>query len=187
MIGYRRVGASVVGAVAAAALALGIGLAVAPVGTARAAPAPEFTLEFTDLQPGVPQTDSGTFTLDRAADLVSFAWIEQVGTLSDSIVFDVEACDSTGSCVDPTALTGPVPFAAGLGTLTVTAELTAAAGNGETSSSIGRLSFVADDPLALTGSDVAPWIAAGIAAVAVGALILALTRRRGDYLAGRVG
>jgi hypothetical protein len=62
--------------------------------------------------------------------------------------------------------------------VTVTAELTQAAGNGETGSIVGQLTFVADDELAFTGSNVAPWLATALAALAVGALLLALLRRR---------
>ena len=175
----RRVGASAVVALAAGAFALGLGLALTPFLPARAAPAPEFTLEFPGLVPGVPQTDSATYTLERDADLVSFAWLERVGLLShDATTVEIEVCDSAGRCVDPTAIAEPVAFRAGIGSVTVTVELVTQAGNGETGAMSGRLSFLADDSLAATGADAAPWIAAGAAAVAVGALGVALTRRR---------
>ena len=83
MNGYRRYGVSALSALAAASLALGVGLALAPFGPARAAPTPEFTLEFPGLVPGVPQTDSATYTLERDADLVSFAWLERSGVLAN--------------------------------------------------------------------------------------------------------
>lgn len=175
----RGLAASAIGAFVVAAVALGAGLALAPVGAARAAPAPLFTLEFTGLTPGVPQTESSAFQLDRAATLASFAWLEQTGVMA-SIALDIEVCDSTGSCVDPTALGAGFPFAAGTVSVAVTAELAQAAGNGETGSIVGQLTFVADDDLAFTGANAAPWAATALAALAVGALLLALLRRRED-------
>lgn len=181
MIGYRRFGVSVLAAFAAAALALGAGLALVPGGSARAAPAPEFSLEFPGLTPGVPQTDVGTFSLERPADLVAFEWLEQVGVLAPgAVAIDIEACDSAGSCVDPRTIAGPVPFAAGTGTVTVTVELIGAVGNGETGSLVGRISFAAEEGLAATGFDALPWLAAGIAGVLIGVLVFVLVRRRGD-------
>ncbi len=74
-----------------------------------------------------------------------------------------------------------MPFAAGVGALTVTAELTAAVEPGESGSVVGRLAFVAEESgLAATGSDAAQWLAAALAAIAVGALVFALVRRRDD-------
>lgn len=179
MNGSRKWSSSALGAVVALALALGTCILLAPVGSARAAPAPEITLVFTGLEPGVPQTEVGSFTLERDADLVLFEWLEQLGVLAPTrVALDIEACDSAGMCVDPSAITGPVPFAAGTGTLSITAELIAPAENGETGSITGRLSFAADDLLASTGSEWAPWAAAGLAAIAVGALVLALIRAR---------
>lgn len=175
----RRLGAGAVLAAIVAALALGAGLASVTDGSAEAAPAPEFTLEYTGLEMGVPQSDAGTFTLERDADLVLFEWLQQAGVLAPNrVALDVEVCDSTGRCVDPRTITGPVPFAAGTGTLTVTAELIAPAGNGESGSISGRLSFTADDALAISGSDWGPWLAGAFAAVAVGALVLALISSR---------
>ena len=182
MNGYRRFGVSVLAAFAAAALALGVGWPSSPVGSARAAPAPEFTLEFAGLEPGVPQTDVGTFSLDRAADLVAFEWLEQVGVLAPgAVAIDMEACDSAGSCVDPRTIAGPVPFAAGTGSVTVTV-------------GAGRRRRQRRDRLARRPDVVrrggrarrdgirrAPWLAAGIAGIAVGALVFASrpsTRRR---------
>ena len=76
----------------------------------------------------MPQTDVGTFTLEQAADLVLFEWSEATGLLAgidtqvgERVALDVEVCDSAGTCLDPRNLTGPVPFAAGVGALTVTA------------------------------------------------------------------
>ena len=60
MSGSRRFGASAIGALVVTILAIGTGLALAPT-AADAAPAPEFTLDFPGLQPGVPQTDTGSF------------------------------------------------------------------------------------------------------------------------------
>ena len=176
----RSWGSSALGAVVAAALALGACLLLAPVGSAQAAPAPEFTLVYTGLEQGVPQTEVGSFVLERDADLVLFEWLDRAGVLApDRAELDVEVCDSAGNCFDPTAITGPVPFAAGTATVAVTAELVTPAENGETGSITGRLSFTApDDALAATGSEWAPWISAGLAAVAVGALVLALVRSR---------
>jgi hypothetical protein len=175
----RSFGASAAAAVVAAALVVGLGMALASVGPARAAPAPEFTLVFTGLQPGVPQTDSGTFSLDRDADLVLFEWLEQTGVLApDRATLDVEVCDSAGTCLDPRTLTGPVAFAAGTATLSVTAELTAPADNGEAGTITGRLSFTADDELAASGWMWMPWITAALAALSVGALVLAITGHR---------
>ena len=180
MTGYRKWGSSALGAVIAAALALGACLLLAPVGSAQAAPTPEFTLVYTGLQQGVPQTEVGSFVLERDADLVLFEWLEQAGVLAPTrVALDVEVCDSSGNCFDPRAITGPVPFAAGTGTLAITAELIAPADNGETGSITGRMSFTApDDALAATGAEWAPWVSAGLAAVAVGALVLALIRDR---------
>ena len=177
----RRSWVSALAGFGAAAVALGAGLALGPVGSARAAPAPEFTLEFLELEPGVPQTDVGTFALDRAADLVAFEWLELVGVLAPAATtIDIEVCDSAGSCVDPRTIAGPVPFASGTGSVTVTVELVGAVGSGETGSLVGRLSFAAaDEGLAATGSDVESWLAAGIAAIALGTLVFVLVRRRG--------
>ena len=176
---YRRFSVSALAALAAGSVALGLGLALTPFLPARAAPTPEFTLEFPGLVPGIPQTDSATYTLERNADLVSFAWLERSGVLTDAAsTVDIQVCDSAGHCLDPTALAGPVAFAAGAGTVTVTVELIGATDNGESGAMSGRLSFLADENLAVTGADAAPWLAAGAAAVAVGALGLALTRRR---------
>jgi hypothetical protein len=195
MNGQRRFALSTLSAFAAAALVLGAGLAFGSVGSARAAPAPEFTLSFDGLEPGVPQTDVGTFTLERPADLVLFEWSEAVGLLAgvdtqvgERVVLDVEVCDAAGMCLDPTTLGGAVPFAAGTGSLTVTAELTAVVAPGEAGSIVGRLAFVAEESgLAATGSDTAPWLAAALAAIAVGTLVFALVRRRGDPLDGWSG
>ena len=180
MNGYRKWGSSALGAVIAAALALGAFLLLAPIGSAQAAPTPEFTLVYTGLQQGVPQTEVGSFTLERDADLVLFEWLDRAGVLAPPrVALDVEVCDSAGNCFDPTAITGPVPFAAGTGTLAITAELMTPAENGETGSITGRMSFTApDDALAATGSEWAPWISAGLATVAVGELVLALIRGR---------
>jgi len=176
-----RLGSTALGASLAAALALGGGILLMPGSPARAEPTPEFTLVYTGLEQGVPQTEVGSFTLDRDADLVLFEWLEQTGVLApDRAVLEVELCDAGGTCLDPRTIGSPVPLTAGTATLAVTAELTAPADNGEAGSLSGRLSFTADDPLAPTGATWAPWLAAGIAAVAVGALVLALTRRRGQ-------
>jgi hypothetical protein len=188
MNGHRRFGASALSGVAAAALVLGAGLAFAPIGSARAAPAPEFTLEFGGLEPGVPQTDVGAFTIEQAADLVLFEWSEATGLLAgidtqvgERVALDVEVCDSAGMCLDPRSLAGPVPFAAGVGSLTVTAQLTAAVEPGESGSVVGRLAFVGEETgLAATGSDAAQLLAAALASIAVGALVFALVRRRGE-------
>ena len=182
MNGYRRFGVSAIAAFAAVALALGTGLALGPVGIARAAPAPEFTLEFPGLEPGIPQTDTGTFVLDRAADLVLFEWLEQAGVLAPgAVTVDVTACDSAGNCVDPRTIGGPVPFAAGTGSLTVTATLVGVVEPGATGSLVGRMSFTAEDQvLAATGFAAASWLAAGIAGIAIGTLVFVLIRRRRD-------
>ena len=177
MNGYRAFGVSTLLSLTAAALALGVGLGLAPAASARAAPAPEFVLDFPGLVPGVPQTDTGAFILERDAHLVSFDWLERSGLLADeSVTIDIEVCDSAQHCVDPTGIDEPVRFAAGAGEVTVTVALVAAT-DGEAGSMTGRLSFLADESLAATGGDGAPWIAAGIAAIAVGALGLALTLR----------
>ena len=97
-----------------------------------------------------------------------------------AVAIEIEACDSAGSCVDPRTIVGPVPFAAGIGSVTVTVELIGVVGNGETGSLVGRMSFAAEEGLAATGYDALPWLAAGIAAVAIGALVYVLVRRRGD-------
>ncbi len=178
MNGARRIGSTALGAAIAAALALGLGLLLVPEGSASAAPSPEFTLEYTGLQTGVPQTETGGFTLDRDAQLVLFEWLQQTGLFApDRATLDVDVCDSGDTCLDPRTFAGPVMLAAGPVTVSVTVTLTTPADNGESGSLSGRLSFTADDALAASGSTWAPWIAAGIAAVSVGALVLALTRR----------
>ena len=182
----RRFGASAFGALVVAILAIGTGLALAP-GAANAAPAPEFSLDFSGLQPGVPQTETGGFTLDRAADLVAFDWLARAGVLASAVIIDIEVCDSAGNCVDPRTIAGSVPFAAGAATVTVPVELPAAAGNGQTGTAVGRLTFQANDDLAATGFPAAPWIAGGIAVIAVGALLVALVRRRDDPGEGQSG
>jgi hypothetical protein len=176
----RRIVVSVLGALIAAALALGMGLLVGPDSSAGAAPTPEFSLSFDGLTPGVPMTESATFTLDRDATLTSFAWLEQQGLfINPALLVVIEVCDSTGSCVDPTNLGAGVPFAAGTATVRVTVEMVTPVGNGATGSVVGQLVFVAEDELPLTGLGSAPWLAAGAAAVAVGVLIMvALGRRR---------
>jgi hypothetical protein len=209
MNGSRGWGVSVFSAAVAAALTLGAAFALAPGGSARAAPALEFSLDFSNLQPGVPQTEVGTFELEQDADLVTFDWIERVGLLAEAgpqagerVVIEVVVCDSVGTCLDPRAITDPVPFAAGTGSLSVTLQLSDAVEPGESGSVVGRLTFVAEDApglpggegpaaggggLALTGPDAAPWIAAGAASIAVGALVFALVRRRGDARDQRPG
>ncbi|MDY0909423.1 hypothetical protein [Microbacterium sp. CFBP9034] len=161
----------------AGSVALGVGLALVPVVSARAAPTPEFTLEFLGLTPGVPHTDTGTYILERDAHLVDFDWLELSGVLADEgVTIDIDVCDAAGRCIDPTALADPVRFAGGVHTVSVTVELAAAPDNGEVGAISGRLSFLAEDGLAVTGGDAAPWLAAGAAALAVTALGLALTR-----------
>lgn len=172
----RRLGASAIAAFAATALALGAAFSLGPTGSARAAPAPIFTLDFTGLTPGVPVTETGAFTLDRDATLASFVWLERIGVMN-FVDLTVEVCDSAGTCVDPLVGAGTA-FAAGVSTVTVTAVLTGQAGNGETGSIVGQLAFVADDELAATGAQLAPWLASAAAVIALGALILAGVRRR---------
>ena len=181
MNGYRKWGSSALGAVVAAALALGACLLLAPVGcgTGRAR---------AGVHARVHRSCSRACRRRRWAASPSSAtrtWCCSNGSIVPGVLaparvaLDVEVCDSAGSCFDPTAITGPVPFAAGTGTLAITAELMTPAENGETGSITGRLSFTApDDALAATGSEWAPWISAGLAAVAVGALVLALVRSR---------
>ncbi len=177
---YRRFSVSALAALAAGSVALGLGLALTPFLPARAAPDPR-------VHPRVPGAGAG-HPADRLGDLHARAQrrsrvIRMAGAVrgaepTTASTVDIEVCDSAGRCLDPTALAGPVAFAAGAGTVTVTVELIGATDNGESGAMSGRLSFLADENLAVTGADAAPWLAAGAAAVAVGALGLALTRRR---------
>jgi hypothetical protein len=96
----------------------------------------------------------------------------------------VEVCDSAGTCVDPVVGAGTA-FAAGVSTVAVTAVLSGQAGNGETGSIVGQLTFVAEDELAATGAALAPWLASAAAVVALGALLLAVVRRRSSDKSGR--
>jgi hypothetical protein len=176
---------SVLGALVAAALALGVGVVLGPADSAGAAQTPEFSLAFVGLEPGVPMSESATFVLDRDATLVSFEWIERAGLfINPAVTIDIEVCDSAGTCVDPTVDVG-VPFAAGISTVSVTVEMLEQIGNGATGAIAGRLTFVADDelpPIAgllpITGLGAMPWLAAGAAAIGVGALLMVLLGRR---------
>jgi hypothetical protein len=177
----RQIVVSVLGALAVAALALGVGMVLGPVGPAGAAPTPEFTLTFDGLAPNSPMTEVATFTLDRDATLTSFEWLERAGLLAVASTIEIEVCDSTGACVDPTALGAGVPFAAGTATVSMTVELLEPVAAGTTGAAAGRLIFTAEDDengLPLTGLGAAPWIAAGASAIVVGALLMVLLGRR---------
>jgi hypothetical protein len=152
-------------------------LALVEQGPAHAAPTPEFTLAFDGLEPGVPQTRSDSFVLDRDATLIGFAWLERTGVMTDATL-SIEVCDAASTCLDPATLSSGVAMVAGPVVVTVTTELDAAAPPGAAGSVVGRLSFVADDELASTGADPLPWLAVGAAAVALGVLVVAFVERR---------
>ncbi|AYF98800.1 hypothetical protein [Protaetiibacter intestinalis] len=167
-----------VGTAAFATVALSaIGLAAG--GAAHAAP-PEptvFLLEFDLLEQGVPQTRSDDFSLGREAQLTGFSWLEREGVMQD-VDLRIEVCASSGVCVDPQNLAGPVTFAAGATTVTVTATLTAPPGEDPTGSVLGRLTFTADDRLGATGVDVGAAVMWAAAVLMVGFLLIALVRSR---------
>jgi hypothetical protein len=165
------------GALVACAIALAI-LGVGAASAARAAPAPVFTLSFDALEVGVPVTETGAFTLDRDAELVAFAWLERQGVMTQ-VDLIIEACDSGGTCVDPTTLAGGVPFAAGTGTVSVTATLAATADPGSAGSVVGQLTFTAADDLAATGFEASAWLLWAVALVCLGVFaVLAVRGRR---------
>lgn len=187
----RRMQASAGGLLGAAAvLALGAAFALGPGDSARAAPTPVFTLQFTGLTPGVAMTEQDGFTLERAATLTSFEWLEREGVM-EVVDLAIEVCDSVGTCVDPASRTG-VPFAAGEVSVSVTALLVGEAGNGEAGSIVGRLDFMADDVagggaaggIASTGVVVGASAATASAVLAVGALLVTLARRRREGPSG---
>ncbi|KQM82503.1 hypothetical protein ASE68_03765 [Agromyces sp. Leaf222] len=162
----------------------GAGLGMPPPAVAAEPPPFAFELHFADLAPGVPQTESAQFTLQRAGDLVALEWEQRSGVFT-VLGLGTEVCDATGACTDPEGDAVPVPFPAGAVTVTVTATMSGAGGD-TTGTAVGRLTFTGQDPAsgpgsgALGGTGVEGWAAAAwaVALLAVGALALR-SRRRG--------
>ncbi|UOE43813.1 hypothetical protein [Agromyces larvae] len=163
-----------------AATLIGVALATGtamPASAAAAAPL-VFELHFADLVPGESQTESASFTLPRAGDLVGFEWLDREGVMV-VVDLDAAACDPSGACTDLDPLASPVPFAAGTVEIRVTATMTRA-NPASTGSVVGRLTFTGQDPapgpLGPTGVDalmLALWAAA---AASVGAVVFRLRR-----------
>lgn len=170
----RRIGVAVLAV--GALLVAGSLLALIQQGPSFAVPTPEFTIA-EDLEPGTPESRSGSFVLERDSALVAFAWLERTGILIDATLA-IEVCDSAATCLDPTTLTSGVHMVAGPVVVTVTTVLADTAAPGSSGSVIGQLTFVADEDLAGTGVDPLPWLAAGAAAVAGGVLMVAVIERR---------
>lgn len=177
----RRSGLAVLAA--GALLVAGAVLSLVQQESARAAPAPAFTLQFDDLTPGVPQERTDSFVLERDAALVSFAWLEREGILADADLA-ITVCDAAATCLDPSTASEPVDMIAGTVDVTVATRLAATAPPGGSGSVVGQLSFVADDDLAATGANPLQWLAVGAAAVALGAVAIAASGRGRREVAG---
>lgn len=164
---------------AASLLAIcGIALGAGALLPTRAQPEPvAFELVFHNLAPGDPQTETGSFPLERDADLIGFSWLDRTGVMTE-VELATEVCSAAGSCVRATSSMAPATFPQGRTVVRVTAVLPAPAPANRTRGDvIGRLVFVDDDTLASTGAD--PWLAAAwsAAAIAIGAFILAARPR----------
>lgn len=158
--------------VAAAALA-----ALIVPGSALAQESP-FTVHFENMVPGVPQSESFTYQLPQDAVFLGETWTEQDGVLQFAAL-DVIVCAPGGACVDGDDLDDTV-LPAGPITVTVTGTIDTETPQGSSGTASGELLFAAadgDPELPFTGAwlmEMAAWAAA---AISIGALIVAMTRR----------
>lgn len=152
-------------------LALGLALALTQTGQARAVEGVDVAVSFDDLRPGETRADGGTYELARDARLVEFAWTERDGILRDAEIA-VEACDATGGCHDATRADGAA-FPAGAVRITLTVTLADDVAPDARGVATGRLTFVADDELAVTGGTVSDALLWGVALTLSGAAVLA--------------
>ncbi len=150
--------------------------------TAALAQEAPFTVTFENLAPGAPQSTSFTYDLPQDAVLRSVTWTEQVGILEFADL-EIVVCDASGVCVTGTTPDDTV-LSAGPITITVTASITNEAPQDSSGSASGELSFAAaevveeDGNLPYTGAWLAEMAAWAAALVSIGALVVAVARRR---------
>jgi hypothetical protein len=149
-------------------------------GSALAQESP-FTVHLENMVPGVPQSESFTYQLSEDAVFRGETWTEQDGVLQLAAL-DVVVCAPGGACVDGDDPDDTV-LPAGPITVTVTATIDSETPQGSSGTASGELLFAAadgddDDPeLPFTGAwlmEMAAWAAA---AISIGTLIVAMTRR----------
>ncbi len=126
------------------ALAVVVGL-VAAASPAAAQEATAFTISFTGLLPGVPQTRTATVTIDESGWVRELVWVERTGIMVDATV-TVRVCDRDGLCADAIDPAGSPRLAAGAVTVQVTTTLPSDADPDATGTAVGRLTFANDDP-----------------------------------------
>lgn len=117
--------------------------------TATAAPvaaqeAPAFTVTFTGLLPGTPQTQTASVAISESGWLRELEWVERTGIMVDAAV-DVRVCDRNDLCADAAAPATSPRLAAGDLTVEVTITLPNDAEPDATGTAIGRLTFANDD------------------------------------------
>lgn len=140
-----------------------------------------FSASFNDMAPGAIRTVVETVALEKDATLRELNWLEREGIL-DSALLEVTICDQKGTCLDadhPAETT----LRAGSLTLTLTATITDSAVSGTSGRAMGQLVFEAaegDGDLPLTGVEIASAVFWAVALVSLGALFVALGRRRSE-------
>ncbi|MFI8595648.1 hypothetical protein ACIGCK_14605 [Microbacterium sp. NPDC078428] len=156
------------------ALGLGILLALISVTPAQAEQTIDISFSFPKLLPGVPAQQTGTYQLQQDAELVSVDWINRSGILADALL-EIEICQE--QCSPPGA---GAMFTSGEVDVRVQVTLPAdAETNGGQGAATGRLVFTAEEnELAVTGAYVSSALLWGIALALVGAVLVALARRR---------
>lgn len=153
------------------AIVVGVSLPVSPV----LAQDVDLALDFSLLEPGIARSESFAVELERQARLQDVRWVTRSGVL-ESADLSVELCRPSG-CFDLESLRGTF-FDPGTIEVTVTVTLSPSSDIGGTGSALGQLTFVSDDDLPLTGSQLAERLAWALAMASFGALLVALARRR---------
>jgi LPXTG-motif cell wall-anchored protein len=157
-------------------------LAGTGVTSATAATPPErltVSMTFTDVLPGVTQTQAASVDLVHRARVTDVE-LQEEGAVG-AVVWAAHLCPPAGTCLDLMAdhTVGEV-LPAGAYRFVVSAT-GGTLGGGLATSLVGRVSVVRTDQLAMTGADGWATLAAtGLALAAAGVLLVALARRRRD-------
>lgn len=148
---------------------------------ATAAAQETFTVTFENLAPGVAQSTSFPHQLSQDAVFRGLTWLEQTGALEFADL-EAEVCASDRVCVDGSGDEDTI-LRAGTLTITVTAVIHNEAPQDTTGTASGLLTFAAPDDaidgdLPFTGARLLEMTAWGAALISIGALLVAVARRR---------